>query len=203
MMRSGRDLMRRVSRGAVVDTVALAAELEALDAAGRARAVRGLTKCDMVRLWRACVGQPCTLEDFVPAGTPAGAVVRHAGKNSLPAFSTFEKRFVRAADREDIGYGYNHSSLVGRLAGPGFFTARAHDDGRGEFGLNYYEVPPRGTALPRAWPWVRPNELGPQLFVYARMIDYMRKIGPGVTIGRAWRYGRVTGNYFVLARLDG
>lgn len=180
------------------------AALDALAPAARAEGIGALGGRDMARLWEHCAGRPCTLEDFVPADTPPGVEVIHVGKNSLPALSHFEKRFCRTADRPGVAYGYNFSgALVGATVGPGFFTARAHEGAPESFGINYFEVPPAGAALPAGWPRVRPNEQGLQRFVYARMIDFMRRVVPGVTIGRAWRQGKPTSNYFVLARSGG
>ncbi|TNF32678.1 MAG: hypothetical protein EP329_09425 [Deltaproteobacteria bacterium] len=194
------DVMKRYGMGRAVDLAGLEAELVGVDEAARVALVRSLTKADMAALWDACVGQGCTAEDFVPAETPLGAEVVHAGKNSLPAFSAFEKRFCAADGRPGVVYGYNHNWFNFTTAGPGYFVGRYHDDARAEFGLNYYEVPPGQGAVPRGWPRIRRNELGLQLLIYARMIDYMRKVAPGVTIGRAWRQGKKTSNYFVLCR---
>lgn len=189
--------------GSAVDLARLEAELEGMGEAERLAFVRGLGKGDMVRLWDACVGRQCVLEHFVPASVPDGVEVIHAGKNSLPLFSSFQKRFTRAPEqegREGAAYGYNHTGLNFTTAGPGYFIAYHHDDERGEFGVNYYDVPPKDAALPAGWPKVRRNEFGLQRFIYAKMIDYMRLITDGVTIGRAWRHGKITNNYFVLCR---
>jgi len=194
------DVMKRYGMGRAVDLAGLEAELVAAGEAERVRIVRSLTKADMAALWDACVGQGCTAEDFVPADVPLGAEVIHAGKNSLPAFSDFEKRFCAADGRPGVVYGYNHNWFNFTTAGPGYFVGRDHDDSRGEFGLNYYEIPPGQGCVPTTWPRIRRNEIGLQLVIYARMIDYMRKVAPGVTIGRAWRQGKMTSNYFVLCR---
>ena len=45
-----------------------------------------------------------------------------------------------------------------------------------------------------------PNEKGLQMLVYAKMIDYPRKVSDHVTIGRAVKNGKETGNYFLLCR---
>lgn len=197
------DLMKRYGMGRAVDLAGLEAELARAAEAERVDLVRSLTKADMVALWDAVVGRECVGEDFVPAETPLGTEVVHAGKNSLPIFSHFEKRFCAADGRPGVVYGYNHNWFNFTSAGPGYFVGRPHDDDRDEYGLNYYEMPPSQGAVPAGWPRVRRNELGLQFFIYARMIDYMRKIAPGVTIGRAWRQGRKTGNYFVLCRTGG
>lgn len=192
--------MKRHGMGRAVDLAGLEAELTQAREPERVTLVRALTGGDMAALWDACVGQGCTAEDFVPADIPLGTEVIHAGKNSLPVFNHFQKRFCAADGRPGVVYGYNYNWFNFTTAGPGYFTGRPHDDDRGEYGLNYYEVPPGQGALPPGWPKIRRNELGLQVLIYARMIDYMRKVAPGVTIGRAWRYGKITSNYFVLCR---
>ena len=47
--------------------------------------------------------------------------VIHDGKNSLPAFTTFQKRFVRLDDERVVGY--NHASTMG-VIGPGYFVLK-------------------------------------------------------------------------------
>jgi hypothetical protein len=168
----------------------------------RIKTVRALGKRDMVRLWEASAGQVVTAEDFVPAHVPAGVEVVHWGKNSLPAFSAFQKRFTRADGRPGVVYGYNWNGIpTWTTLGPGYFVGHL-DAGapEGMFGLDYFQTPPAGVALPSGWPAIVPNERGLQRFIYAHMVDYMRKVSDGVTIGRAWRGGKVTDNYFVLAR---
>ncbi|MCB9735618.1 MAG: hypothetical protein H6745_23770 [Deltaproteobacteria bacterium] len=177
----------------------IAAELAALTGDKRVRAVHALGKGDQEALWDACAGQECGPDDFVAAGTPVGLEEIHKGKNSLPAFNHFEKRFCRAEDRDGVLYGYNHNWHNFSTTGPGYFTAYWHEDYDG-FAFNYYEVPPLGTRLPLGWPAVRPNEYGLARFIYSQMIDVMRKVTDGVTIGRAWRQGVLTDNYFVLCR---
>ena len=187
-------------RAATIDVDRFRATLADLSDKQRVAAVRALSKADMARLWDACVGAETTAEDFVPAHVPVGVEVVHWGQNSLPAFSRFEKRFARAADVPNVVYGYNWNGIpTWSTLGPGYFVG--HFDGAQQaFGLDYYETPPASAPLPAGWPTIVPNERGLQFFIYGKMIDYMRKVGSGVTIGRAWKHGRMTNNYFVLAR---
>jgi hypothetical protein len=60
---------------------------------------------------------------------------------------------------------------------------------RGEVGVDYMQVPPANAKFPAGWPSVKPNESGLQRFVYANMVDYMRKVSSHVTIGRAYKGG--------------
>lgn len=188
-----------------IDVDDVAARLDQLREDQRVTFVRALTKADMIRLWDACRGRSVSATDFVPEDVPDRTEVIHKGKNSLPLFNHFEKRFVRG-DRDGVVYGYNHTGGLEKLTlGPGYFTghveaeARAPDQ-QGVFGLDYYRLPPESAALPEGWPRVRKNELGLQCFIYAKMVDYMRTVSQGITIGRAWKRGRRTSNYFVLAR---
>jgi len=181
---------------------ALAARLEGSGIAERVAFVRGLTKPDMVRLWDMAEGRGAKVDDFVPAGTRLGREIIHAGKNSLPVFNTFEKRFTPADGQPGEIYGYNHNWFNFTTAGPGYFVGRM-DDTEGAFGLDYYRVPPDGVPLPVNWPRVRANTIGIQKFIFSEMIDYMRLVCDGVTIGRAWRKGQRTDNYFALARTVG
>lgn len=181
------------------DLPALARRLEAGDEDARVDFVRGLGKADMVALWDACEGRAAAIDDFVPAGTRLGREIIHKGKNSLPVFSHFEKRFTPADGRPEEVYGYNHTPMNFTTAGPGYFVGHLDPQERA-FGINYYRVPPATAPLPASWPRVRDNHFGLQRFIYAEMIDYMRRVCDGVTIGRAWRRGVRTDNYFVLAR---
>src|SRR5438128_9336459 len=74
----------------------VAAHLEALDAGERIEQCRALDGAAQRRLWdMAADGPPLTLEDLVPASLAEGVTVRFAGRNSLPAFTLFEKHFTR------------------------------------------------------------------------------------------------------------
>jgi hypothetical protein len=184
-----------------LDIDALAAQLEALGEPDKIAAVRRMNGRVQARLWQAAQGRSTSLSDLVPEGIAPGIEVIHAGKNSLPMFTHFEKRFCRASGHDDRVYGYNEGSTR-KLVGPGYFVAYFYAE-RGEVGVNYYDVPPAGAQLPPGWPAIRVNESGLQRFVYAKMVDYLRKVSDTVTIGRAVRGGKETGNYFLLCRTGG
>ncbi len=170
-----------------LDLAALAAALDGLDDQTRVPLVRSWDKKVQRKLWDACAGQATTLDDFVPPGTEPGVEVIHAGRNSLPLFTTFEKRFTRPADRDDALYGYNEG-VTKSFIGPGYYVAHVFDE-RGEVGVDYLQVPPKDAPMPAGWPKVKPNESGLQTLVYAGMVDYMRKVSSHVTIGRAYKKG--------------
>jgi hypothetical protein len=179
-----------------VDAAAIAAHLDMLSPDARREAIAALAGPRLqARLWAAVAGaRPVALADFVPPDAPPLREVIFHGKNSLPAFTLFQKRFCRPSRGADTLWGYNHQTLAW-LTGPGYFVV--HDEpGRGA-AIDYREVPPEH---PAAWPGVRPNDRGFSRFVYRDMVDYMRRVAKDVFIGRAHRDGKELGNYFVLSR---
>jgi hypothetical protein len=174
--------------------------LDGLSSADRIEAVRGLGRPEQRRLYRAVDGfLPLRLTDLVPPSAADLETVRHFGRNTLPAFTLFEKRFCRprGADARKPGelWGYNHQTLS-RLTGPGYFVAR-EDPTRPEVLIDYTALP---SERPADWPEIRPNELGLSRLVYGHMIDTLRRVSEHVTIGSAARRGRDLGSWFVLAR---
>ncbi len=181
-----------------VDLDRLADTLDQMTDEARVAAVRGMGARLQARLWDLAAGRATSLDDFVPPEVAPATQVIHAGRNSLPIFNVFEKRFCRVEGRDDALYGYNEGSTR-PLIGPGYFVARFFPE-RGEVGIDYFQVPPADARLPEGWPSIKPNESGLQRFVFARMVDYMRKVSRHVTIGRAVRQGKETNNYFLLCR---
>src|SRR5499427_2807982 len=94
------------------DRGAIAAHLDALDHAGRMEAIVALGGPKAQgRLWDAAAGTPpVALGDLVPPDAPPLREVIFHGKNSLPAFTLFQKRFCRppAGQPADRLWGYNH-----------------------------------------------------------------------------------------------
>jgi len=173
--------------------------LDGLDPSKRLEETRGLGPKAQRRLWRLCRGRVITLDHFVPKDRAALQPVRHFGRNTLPAFTTFEKRFCRPSEGEDRSmlWGYNEGSTRA-VVGPGYFIVReTGGDSRGESVIDYTRVPPD---KPAEWPAIKRNERGLSRFVYAGMLDFMRKVSDHVSIGRAYRGGRETANCFVLCR---
>ena len=149
------------------------------------------------QLWAAAAGaSTVTLADLVPPdAAPLREVIYH-GKNSLPAFTLFQKRFCRPP--KDAGadqlWGYNHQTLAW-LTGPGYFVV--HPEGDAPAAIDYRLVPP---GHPPNWPAVKPNDVGFSRFVYRDMVDYLRRVSRHVLIGRATRHGKELPNYFILCR---
>lgn len=182
-----------------MDLSALAQHLDGLEPIARVAAVRTINGREQGRLWDAAAGQGATLSDLVPEGTEVTVEVINFGKNSLPVFTHFEKRMCRAAGEDDTIYGYNEGQTR-PFIGPGYFVAHDFPE-RGEVGIDYRQVPPQDAALPQGWPTIRRNECGIQRFVYAGMVDYMRRVSGTVTIGRAFKGGeKDLGHTFLLCR---
>jgi hypothetical protein len=162
-----------------------------------------MTPRHQARLFEAAQGfQALTLEHFVPSGVPPLTQVRHAGKNSIPVVSRFEKRFCLPAEGADRLWGYNLNPRSIQFAtGPGYFVCYAID--AGQVLIDYCQVPAgKPAGKPDGWPDVRPNSAGLSRFIYNRTQDTMRGVSKHVSIGRAAREGKVMDNWFVLCRRD-
>lgn len=179
---------------------AIADRLDALPPALRTAVVRGLSRRGQRTLFEKVRGfASVELRDLVPPERGDLETVRHLGRNTLPAFTLFEKRFCRlpgtVREKPDILAGFNFQALSG-ITGPGYFTAVA-DPERAEVLVDYRRLP---ATRPASWPEIRSNETGLARFVYGFMVDRLRRVSRDVTIGRATRNGRDLGNYFVLSR---
>ncbi len=183
-----------------VDPARIAELLDGLSQVERVATVRSLVRGQQRRLYEAVDGfRPVQLADLVPPAVEDFTPVRHYGKNTLPAFTHFEKRFCRprGADHgkpEEL-YGFNFQSMA-PLTGPGYFVAH-EDPGSPEVWVDYSRVP---SEHPEGWPEVRVNERGLSRLVYGYMVDTLRGVSEHVTIGSAARKGRDIGSWFVLCR---
>jgi hypothetical protein len=176
--------------------------LDDLSHAERVEAIRAATRRDQRKLYGAVDGSgQVRLVDLVAPAVGALETVRHYGKNTLPAFTHFEKRFCRGRDadpaRPEELYGFNFQAMS-PLTGPGYFVA-VEDRSRDEVLVDYRRVPPE---RPRGWPAIRRNEQGLSRFVYGFMVDTLRRVSEHVTIGSAARKGKDLGSWFLLARED-
>lgn len=182
-------------RAGEVDLAALAPYLDTLDGTRRIAEVRDLSAREQARLFEATEGfRKVTLDDFVPAATATLQPVIHYGRNSLPLFRSFEKRFCKPDPPSDELWGYNEQPWKA-VTGPGYFVARRASDL--EVVIDYCEVPPR---KPAEWPPILPNSARLSRFIYDRTRDFMRGVSRHVSIGRATREGRPMDNWFVLCR---
>jgi hypothetical protein len=181
-----------------IDMDAVSAHLDGLGHGERVRQVREIPGGLQRKLYAAADGHgSLDMDYFVPPEQADGAFVRHYGKNSLPAFSIFEKRFARPQAGSPVMWGFNHSPLMA-LVGPGHFVLRTGPEA-GELHVDYYSVPPE--RLDGA-PALAPNDRGISTLVYGHMIDVLRRVSGHVTIGRAVKKGADTPNYFLLCRED-
>jgi hypothetical protein len=172
-----------------LDGLSAADRLEVVRACGGARIQR--------RLYELAAGAPpVSIDEIVPPDLPPLREVIYHGKNSLLAFTLFQKRFCRPTPGADSHalWGYNHTN-IGWLVGPGYFVCHTVD-GPGA-AIDYREVPP---THPPSWPEIKPNDRGPSFFVYRDMVDYLRRVSRHVLIGSAHRHGKELGNYFMLCR---
>jgi hypothetical protein len=201
MSEVSRDLSTRL-RGNAPDPEAIRALLDAASHDDRVAAARSLGRAEQRALYQCVEGRlPLGLADLVPPGVADLSEVRHYGKNTLPVFTHFEKRFCRPRDedREKPAalYGFNFQAMS-PLTGPGYFVA-VDDPGRAEVLVDYRRVP---DEHPPGWPAPRPNDRGLSRFVYGFMVDTLRRVSEHVTIGSAARKGRDLGSWFVLVRED-
>ncbi len=173
--------------------------LDGLDTDARISQVRSLTPAAQRRLWILSTDTQLTLEDFVPEQSNPLSPVRHFGRNTLPLFKMFEKRFCRPpTDSGSNGlWGYNEGATRAAV-GPGYFVCRYTDgDPRGTVVIDY-TLTPGGKC--DGWPDITPNKKGLSRLVYFGMQDFMRRVSDHVTIGRAYVKGKETNNFFVLCR---
>lgn len=187
-------------RSGIVKPLEIARFLDELASGDRIRAVRALGRSEQRRLYESAAGvAPVRLVDIVPETTAELAPVRHFGRNTLPLFTLFEKRFARprgedaAAPKRLAGFNFQTMSPV---TGPGYFVAY-EDPSRMEVLVDYREVP---TQAPPGWPLIRGNDRGLGRLVYGNMIDTLRRVSTHVTIGSAARGGKDLGSWFVLCR---
>lgn len=167
--------------------------------------VRGLGGGDQARLYDlAARAEPLTLEHFVPASRGALKPVIHTGRNTLPVFRDFEKRFARPEGGGDRLLGYNEG-FTRALLGPGYFVAHGTAgnprwETRGAVVVDYFLGPGPDERVPLGWPRVLTNSEGLQKLVYYHTRDFMRRVSSSVSIGAAFKEEKALGAYFVLCR---
>jgi hypothetical protein len=183
------------------DAAEISAFLDALTLADRIAAVRALQGTGLQgALWKATAGAPrIATADLVPLDYPVLRPVIFHGKNSLPAFTEFQKICFRPEGAGDasIAWGYNETTIR-QIIGPGYYVL--HDTPHASLGgtaFDYTQLPAKG--LP-AWPEVKDNMAGITRFIYGNMLDYMRRVSSDVFIGSAVRGGKEMGSYFIVVR---
>jgi len=187
---------RQLLAAEAIDLTTVCAHLDALSHDERVAQVRAIPGKLQERLFAAThTHRSLSFEDFVPTDHPERTFVRHYGKNSLPVFSHFEKRFARPEPGSPVLWGFNHGPLMG-LIGPGHFIMRTGPESS-ELHVDYYSTPPE--RLDGAPP-LAANDKGISTLIYGNMIDVLRGVSKHVTIGRAVKHGKETPNYFLLCR---
>lgn len=164
----------------------------------RINAVRSLTPAQLKVLYDASEGaEALTLDSMVPTGEALTEVI-HYGKNGLPAFNHFQKRFCRpdGDDSPDQLWGYNENpGFQMAVTGPGYYVATVNE--KGEIVVDYTRVPPR---KPASWPPI----MGPRerlgFLIWDGMKDHIRKVSEHVSIGMAYLHGKPRNQYFALCR---
>lgn len=178
-----------------LDLEKLQTVLESCGFWARRNATRHFGAKQMAALFEA--SPPCTLDDLCPSTEPLVEVIQH-GRNTLPAFNNFQKRFCRpdGEGEGDVLWGYNHNDpMPGVFTGPGYFVTRV--DEKGECWVDYSKLPPR---KPAAWPEIIPNSARLGRFVWVGMADAVHKVSDTVFVGRAFREGKAFDAWFMLCR---
>jgi hypothetical protein len=178
------------------DLARISTIFDGLDASVRVQAALALGGREQRSLWNAAErAYEITVEQLVPAASAALREVRHFGRNTMPAFQRFEKRFYRNAQGELFGANFQIWSPV---TGPGYFKVVAQPERR-EIMLDGARASlPKGA--PSGWPAITPNERGLSRFVYGFLTDHLRKVSNHVTIGMPARNGKPLGSFFILCR---
>lgn len=183
-----------------IDLKRLTEALDGLGHEGRVHTVRGWTKKQQSELFEVAKGHLPIGPDFlVPASVGSLVEVIHEGKNTLPLFTHFQKRFVKLEGEDFPVGGYNHQALSA-FTGPGYFVvSMGEGEHEGELAIDYTTTP---KGKPASWPEIQPNEGGMASLVYGGMIDYLRALSAHVSIGRAFKGGKPMYAWFALVRKD-
>jgi hypothetical protein len=170
----------------------ISAHLDALAAADRVAEVRQLGHREQEKLWELTKGKaPIDVATFVNA---TEQTIIYEGKNTLPAFSFFQKRFWKPKAGEIVGYNHN-GGFVTAVTGPGYFLTVNADDG--EILFDYTR---EATIRPPEWPELKPNTGMLAGVVYGGMKDYCRYVAKGTVIGAAFKGGKSRNQFFMLTR---
>lgn len=132
-----------------------------------------------------------TLEEVVPPSRKALDPLPFEGQNNQPIYRMFKKVFYRTSDGKIAGY---NESDAAWFAGPGYYILTTN--ATGTF-VDYTQLP---KEKPAGWPEIKDNTDGISRFIYGNMHDYLRRVSNLIFIGRAYRHGKESGNYFILAR---
>ncbi len=158
---------------------------------------RALGNKQQRKLWEiAKNSKPLSFDYFVPKNAKTLDPYPFEGKNSLPAFTKFQKVFYLDKDRNLCGY---NNAWIGRLVGPGYYMVQMNPKAEEyEVQVDYTRIP---TEHPQGWPEIKSNDIFPTMFVYGGTKDNLRWVSKDVVIGRAFKMGESPmPNWFVLCR---
>ncbi len=188
--------LKEILAGANPTLAEITAHLQKLAQPDRIAQTVALDKAAQIKLWDlAAGGKALALDYLVPASAKLLEPYPFEGKNSLPAFTRFQKVFYRTSDGK-LG-GYNNSPAAW-LIGWGYYVAEPSWKNPKEIAVNYLKTP---TEKPAGWPEIKSNLSGLTRFVYGGTVDYLRWVSEDVVIGRAYKQGEVAmPNWFVLCR---
>ena len=186
-----RGLLRDGAGSAMIRTF-----LNGLSGSARVDEVLSLRTREVGKLYRVCDSRiPLSRYDIVPKEAADEDTIIFEGRNSLPVFSSFQKRFARMPGGEIVGYNHQRMAFV---TGPGHFVVKAAHEGSDIPNELYFDYTARPAAIPASWPAYKSNEAGLSKLVYAHMKDYMRPVADNVIVGTAYKKGRAQGQFFVL-----
>ncbi len=180
--------------------VTLAEVTEHLDSLAHPERViqsRELGKKEQVKLWEISENsKPLDFDYFVPRDAKPLEAFPFDGRNSLPAFTLFQKVFY--LDNEGNLCGYNNA-WIGWLVGPGYYMVNRNPKNEEyEIQVNYTRIP---SERPAGWPEIKSNDAFPSMFVYGGTKDNLRWVSDDVVIGRAFKMGEdPMPNWFILCR---
>lgn len=167
------------------------------------KAVIGLRGASVRTLFESLDDQvPARVEDFAPS--KPHATVIYEGRNSMPLFSRFQKRFAFRVATSTTGprelIGYNHHTWSA-LTGPGCYIVRGPSADEPFPQCSFFDYRVSNLApTPAGWPAFQPNDRGFSQLVYGGMVDYVRALSPLAVAGIAYVKGKPQGAHFVLVR---
>ncbi|HVJ89836.1 MAG TPA: hypothetical protein VM580_08520 [Labilithrix sp.] len=183
-----------------LDLEHIAKVLDGLGHDGRVHTIGTWSKTQMKAIFEAAKGhRPLDLDFLVPSGIEPLVEVIHEGRNTLPMFTKFQKRFTKLEGEAFPIGGYNHQSMQ-TFTGPGYFcVTKGEGEHEGELLIDYTKIPKH---KPAHWPAIRTNDSGLAAIVNGGMVDYLRGISSHVSIGVAYKNGRHRNQWFALVRQD-
>ncbi len=169
----------------VQDISELAAALDSTTHDDRVAWCRSLNARQLYKLYDlAKDGGALTTDDLIGGD---GEVIVHKGKNGVPVFTYFEKRFVRLGDHV-AGYNDSHETapigapIYRMITGPGHYICYDSPDVPGEVWVDYRTIP--HTQCPEFPPLID-NDSGLRSLIFGNMVDIIRRVSKDIVVGDA------------------